>query len=555
MQKLRKKKLLLIALLLVLACALLTVGVLADDREEAVYQSSFYGTAWSLLPPLVAIILALITKEVYSSLLVGIAVGSAFYAISSAGFSLETFFVGIFFSDGGIITNLSDSWNIGIMAFLVVLGIIMALMNKAGGAAAFGRWAGTHIKTRVGVQICTVILGVLIFVDDYFNCLTVGSVMRPITDHHNVSRAKLAYLIDATAAPVCIIAPISSWAAAVTSYVPEESGVNGFLMFLRTIPYNLYAILTILMMLYLAISKFDFGPMAQHERNAILNDDLYTTAARPYGDDCGVEDYNAEGCLWDMVLPVIVLIASCIFGLIYTGGIFSGETFVNSFANADASMGLVLGSAIALIFTFVYYMLRRNMTFKDFMGCFPEGFRAMVPALLILTLAWSLGSTTKYNLGSTDFVSNLLAIAGTLKNFLPLILFVLACFIAFSTGTSWGTFGIMIPIVCGIYDVSDQMLIVAIAAAMGGAVMGDHCSPISDTTIMASASAHCDHVNHVSTQLPYAVTTAVPCVGGYLIAAFTTNVWIILPSSIVLLFIVLFVIRTVERRKSADKQG
>ena len=436
------------------------------------------------------------------------------------------------------------------MVFLVVLGIIVALMNKAGGASAFGRWAGRHIKSRVGAELATVILGVLIFVDDYFNCLTVGSVMRPITDSHKVSRAKLAYLIDATAAPVCIIAPISSWAAAVTSYVPEESEINGFLMFLRTIPYNLYAILTIIMLIVLAIAKFDYGPMAKHELNAIKNGDLFTTEGRPYGDDTVAEEPKAGSSLWDMVLPVIVLIVLCIIGLIYTGGFFEGNGFASSFADADASMGLVLGSGAALVFTFIYYMIRRCVDFKTFMSCFPEGFIAMVPAMLILTLAWSLGSTTKYNLGSTDYVQTILANADTLKNFLPLILFLIACGISFSTGTSWGTFGIMIPIVCSIFDSSSPMLTIAIAAAMGGAVMGDHCSPISDTTIMASAGAHSDHVNHVSTQLPYAITVAVCCAIGYLVSAFTTSLAIILPVSIVVELVILFVIKTVAGKKT-----
>lgn len=547
----RKRKILLTALLTAVAASLLAVCALADGGDAPAYQSSFYATFWSLLPPLVAIVLALVTKEVYSSLLVGIVIGSVFYAFSDAGFSFETFFTSIFFSDGGIVTNLADSWNMGIMLFLVVLGIIVALMNKAGGAAAFGRWAGQHIRTRMGAQLATTVLGILIFVDDYFNCLTVGSVMRPITDRHQVSRAKLAYLIDATAAPVCIIAPISSWAAAVTSYVPADSGINGFLMFLETIPLNLYAILTIEMMIVIAVGKFDFGPMEEHERNAVEKNDLFTTPARPYGDDVGSEDFNAEGSLWDMVAPVIVLIIACVFGLAYTGGFFSGESFVSSFAGADASVGLVLGSAVALIFTFVYYMLRRVMTFKDFMSCFPDGFKAMVPAMLILTLAWSLGSTTKYNLGSTDFVRNLLAGADTLKNFLPFILFLIACGISFSTGTSWGTFGIMIPMVCEIYDPTSPMLIVAIAASMGGAVMGDHCSPISDTTIMASAGAHCDHVNHVSTQLPYALTVAGCCAVGYFIAAFTQKAWIITPAAILLELGVLLGIRAVGRRRAA----
>ena len=549
----RTRKILTAVLIAVLAVSLLTVCALADGGEE--YTSGFYATFWSLLPPLVAIVLALITKEVYSSLLVGIAIGTVFYACGPDGFSFETFFTGFFFSDGGIVTNLADSWNMGIMMFLVVLGIIVALMNKAGGAAAFGEWAGRHIKTRVGAQVCTIVLGILIFVDDYFNCLTVGSVMRPITDRHNVSRAKLAYIIDATAAPVCIIAPISSWAAAVTSYVPEDSGVNGFLMFLQTIPFNLYAILTIVMMFVLAFGRFDFGPMARHELNAIERNDLFTTDARPYGDDVGTSEAKAGGSLWDMVLPVVVLIASCILTLAYTGGFFAGESFVNSFASADASVGLVLGSAVALVFTFIYYMLRRCVTFREFMDCFADGFKAMVPAMLILTLAWSLGSTTKYNLGSTDFVRNMLAGADTLKNFLPLILFLIACGISFSTGTSWGTFGIMIPMVIGIYDPSSPMLTIAIAAAMGGAVMGDHCSPISDTTIMASAGAHSDHVNHVTTQLPYALTVAGCCAAGYFISAFTSKLWIILSASIAIELAVLFVIRAVTIKKTGVRES
>ncbi|MBO4676800.1 MAG: Na+/H+ antiporter NhaC family protein [Oscillospiraceae bacterium] len=529
---------------------ILLLAVAVAGAVYALSGNTMIATFWSLVPPLIAIIMALVTKEVYSSLLIGIILGNFFFGFADGKFSFETFFNGIFFSDGGIITNLADSWNVGIMVFLVVLGIMVALMNKAGGASAFGRWAGKHIKTRVGAELATVVLGVLIFVDDYFNCLTVGSVMRPITDSHKVSRAKLAYLIDATAAPVCIIAPISSWAAAVTSYVPEESGINGFLMFLRTIPYNLYAILTIIMLIVLAIAKFDYGPMAKHELNAIQNGDLFTTEGRPYGDDTVADEPKKGASLWDMVLPVIVLIVFCIIGLIYTGGFFEGNTFASSFADADASMGLVLGSAAALVFTFIYYMIRRCVDFKTFMGCFPEGFIAMVPAMLILALAWSLGSTTKYNLGSTDYVQAILANADTLKSFLPLILFLIACGISFSTGTSWGTFGIMIPIVCGIYDAGSPVLTIAIAAAMGGAVMGDHCSPISDTTIMASAGAHSDHVNHVSTQLPYAVTVALCCALGYLIAAFTTSLAIILPAAIILELILLFGIKAVAGKKT-----
>ena len=536
------------------ATIVVLVLLLAVAVAGAIYALSgntLIATFWSLVPPLIAIIMALVTKEVYSSLLIGIILGNFFYGFGDGKFSFETFFNGILFSEGGIVTNAADPDHVGILVFLVILGIMVALMNKAGGASAFGRWAGRHIKTRVGAELATVVLGVLIFVDDYFNCLTVGSVMRPITDSHKVSRAKLAYLIDATAAPVCIIAPVSSWAAAVTSYVPEESGINGFVMFLRTIPYNLYAILTIVMLVILAIAKFDYGPMAKHELNAVKNGDLFTTEGRPYGDDTAADQPKAGSSLWDMVLPVIVLIVFCIIGLVYSGGFFEGASFVNSFADAVASTGLVLGSAAALVFTFIYYMIRRCVDFKTFMGCFPEGFIAMVPAMLILALAWSLGSTTKLNLGSTDFVQAVLANADTLKNFLPLILFLIACGISFSTGTSWGTFGIMIPIVCGIYEAGSPMLTIAIAAAMGGAVMGDHCSPISDTTIMASAGAHSDHVNHVSTQLPYAITVAVCCAVGYLISAFTTNLGIILAASIVLELIVLFVIKAVAGKKTA----
>ena len=546
----RTRKLLLIALTLLLFTAVLGTAALADGDEVA-YESSLYGSFWSLVPPLVAIILALLTKEVYSSLLIGIAVGAAFYGVSASGFSFELFFTGIFVSDGGIITNLADSWNMGIMAFLVMLGILVSLMNRAGGSAAFGRWAGSRIKSRVGAQICTIILGILIFVDDYFNCLSVGSVMRPITDGHRVSRAKLSYLIDATAAPICIIAPISSWAAAVTSYVPDEAGLNGFVIFIRSIPYNLYAILTIVMMFTLAVMNFDFGPMKRHERNAINNDDLYTIAARPYGEDRGAEDFNASGSLWDLVLPVLVLIASCILCLAYTGGLFEGVSFIDSFAGSDASLGLVLGSTVALVFAFAYYMLRRVMDFKTFMDAFADGFKAMVPALLILTFAWALGAMTRANLGSTDFVQNLLANADRLKDFLPLILFLIACFVSFSTGTSWGTFGIMIPIVCSIYPAESQTLIIAISAAMGGAVMGDHCSPISDTTIMASAGAHCDHVVHVSTQLPYALTVAGVCCLGYTLAAFVQSVWVVLPVSIAMMIGALLVIRAISAKKAA----
>ncbi len=542
----RTKKILKILLLVVLLGAILTSFAFAAGEDEAAHVSLMYGTAWSLLPPILAIVLALITKEVYSSLIIGIILGALFYA----NFNIEIAINAVFFSDGGIVTSLSDSYNMGIMAFLVMLGILVALMNKAGGSAAFGRWAGKHIKSRVGAQICTVILGVLIFVDDYFNCLTVGSVMRPITDRHNISRAKLSYIIDATAAPVCIIAPVSSWAAAVTSYIPEGSGINGFLAFIKTIPFNLYAILTIVMMLCLALMKFDFGTMKRFEDNA-KNGDLFTTPDRPYGNDIGEADVlNERSSLWDLVAPVLVLIAACIVGLAYTGGWFSGVSFIEAFSAADASMGLVLGGAIALVFTFIYYMIRRIVSFKEFFDSFAEGFKAMVPAMLILTFAWSLAGMTKYCLGSSDFVSELLRNAGALKNFIPVVLFLLACGIAFATGTSWGTFGILIPIVCGVFDASDPMLIIAISASMGGAVMGDHCSPISDTTIMASAGAHCNHVDHVSTQLPYACTVAAVCAVGYILAAFVHTAWVVTPVCIVLLIAILLLIKSRQSKKA-----
>ena len=527
----------------VLVLVLILAFTLPGAAQAYDSDCNLYGTFWSLVPPILAIVLALVTKEVYSSLFLGILVGAALYS----NFSFEGTLNAIFFSDGGIVTNLADSWNMGIMAFLVMLGTLVCLMNKAGGSAAFGRWAGKHIHSRVGAQIATVILGVLIFVDDYFNCLTVGSVMRPITDRHNVSRAKLSYLIDATAAPVCIIAPISSWAAAVTSYVPEDAGINGFLMFIKTIPYNLYAILTIVMMLFLAITRTDFGPMARFERNARAGD-LFTTDDRPYGDDVGQDEATGKekASLWDLVAPVAVLIAACIVCLAYTGGWFDGESFVDAFANADASMGLVLGGFIGLVFTFVYYMIRRAVTFREFFDSFVDGFKAMVPAMLILTFAWSLSGMTKYCLGSTDYVQGILDGTTALAGFLPVILFLLACGIAFSTGTSWGTFGIMIPIVCSVFSAADPLLTVSIAAAMGGAVMGDHCSPISDTTIMASAGGHCNHVDHVSTQLPYACTCAAVCAVCYLIAAFLPGslLWLILPIGLVLLLAVLFVLKS-----------
>ena len=484
---------------LLLWCTAVTPGKVADP---ATYTCAVYSTFFSLLPPVIAIVLALNTKEVYTSLLVGIASGALLYANGNLELALNTLF---FNEDGGMITKLSDSGNVGILAFLVMLGILVALMNKAGGSAAFGRWASTHIHSRAGAQFATLLLGVMIFVDDYFNCLTVGSVMRPVTDRQKVSRAKLAYLIDSTAAPICIIAPVSSWAAAVTSSVPAGSGINGFTMFLRTIPYNYYAVLTVVMSLFLIFTGAEFGPMKLNEDNA-KKGDLFTTADRPYGDD--VDDgADTNGHVIDLLAPVLVLIAACIFGMVYTGGFFEGVDFITAFADCNASAGLVLGSSIALLFTFVFYRVRSVMTFQDFAACIPEGFKAMVSPMLILSLAWTLSGMTGL-LGAKYYVASLLGnSAAALQYLLPFIIFLVAVFLAFATGTSWGTFSILIPIVCQAFP-DGEMLVVSIAACLSGAVCGDHCSPISDTTIMASAGAHCSHVNHVSTQLPYAITAA-----------------------------------------------
>ena len=537
---------------LLLWCTAVTPGKVADP---ATYTCAVYSTFFSLLPPVIAIVLALNTKEVYTSLLVGIASGALLYANGNLELALNTLF---FNEDGGMITKLSDSGNVGILAFLVMLGILVALMNKAGGSAAFGRWASTHIHSRAGAQFATLLLGVMIFVDDYFNCLTVGSVMRPVTDRQKVSRAKLAYLIDSTAAPICIIAPVSSWAAAVTSSVPAGSGINGFTMFLRTIPYNYYAVLTVVMSLFLIFTGAEFGPMKLNEDNA-KNGDLFTTADRPYGDD--VDDGNdTNGHVIDLIAPVLVLIAACIFGMIYTGGFFEGVDFITAFADCNASAGLVLGSSIALLFTFVFYRVRSVMTFQDFAACIPEGFKAMVSPMLILSLAWTLSGMTGL-LGAKYYVANLLGnSAAALQYLLPFIIFLVAVFLAFATGTSWGTFSILIPIVCHAFP-DGEMLVVSIAACLSGAVCGDHCSPISDTTIMASAGAHCSHVNHVSTQLPYAITAAACSAVCYIItglaqavlgsrASLVTSL-VLLVVAIVLELAVLGVIRARTRAKTS----
>ena len=537
---------------LLLWCTAVTPGKVADP---ATYTCAVYSTFFSLLPPVIAIVLALNTKEVYTSLLVGIASGALLYANGNLELALNTLF---FNEDGGMITKLSDSGNVGILAFLVMLGILVALMNKAGGSAAFGRWASTHIHSRAGAQFATLLLGVMIFVDDYFNCLTVGSVMRPVTDRQKVSRAKLAYLIDSTAAPICIIAPVSSWAAAVTSSVPAGSGINGFTMFLRTIPYNYYAVMTVVMSLFLIFTGAEFGPMKLNEDNA-KNGDLFTTADRPYGDD--VDDGNdTNGHVIDLIAPVLVLIAACIFGMVYTGGFFEGVDFITAFADCNASAGLVLGSSIALLFTFVFYRVRSVMTFQDFAACIPEGFKAMVSPMLILSLAWTLSGMTGL-LGAKYYVANLLGnSAAALQYLLPFIIFLVAVFLAFATGTSWGTFSILIPIVCQAFP-DGEMLVVSIAACLSGAVCGDHCSPISDTTIMASAGAHCSHVNHVSTQLPYAITAAACSAVCYVITGLAQAVLgsraslltslVLLVVAIVLELAVLSVIRARTRAKTS----
>lgn len=507
------------------------------------------GTLWSLFPPVIAIGLALITKEVYSSLFVGILSGGIIYAAAS-GTGFEGTFKAVV--QDGLITNLSNAYNVGILVFLVVLGIIVVLMNKAGGSRAYGEWAAAHIKGRRGAALSTFFLGVLIFVDDYFNCLTVGSVMRPITDKHSISRSKLAYLIDSTAAPICIIAPISSWAAAVSGTV---EGVNGISLFINTIPYNLYAFLTILMVIFISVSDTDYGPMKIHEDNA-KNGDIFTTKNNTYEQDA--QPVTERGRVIDLILPVAVLIVFCVVGMIYTGGFFSGTDFVTAFANCDAAYGLSLGSISALIVIIAYYMLRRVLKFNECMDSIAAGFKQMVPAILILTFAWTLKTMTNH-LEAGAFVSGVVQSATVLSVLLPVILFVVAIGLAFATGTSWGTFGILIPIVTSVFDAElanvsqtgeiPSMVIICISACLAGAVCGDHCSPISDTTIMASTGAQCDHVNHVSTQLPYALTVAAVCVVGYLLSGFVHNVFIVLGFSAALMLAVLFAIRFFVKRK------
>lgn len=528
-----KRKLFPWVTLVLLLCFALTMTVFGEaEAAEEVYRSQMYATFWALIPPVVAIVLALITKEVYSSLFVGIVAGALFYADFDIVFAYETMF------NEGFIAKLSDSWNVGILIFLVVLGCIVILMNRAGGSAAYGQWAIKRIKTRRGALLSTFALGCLIFVDDYFNCLTVGSVMLPITDKQKISRAKLSYIIDATAAPICMIAPISSWAAAVTGVV---EGYNGLDLFIRAIPYNLYSLLTIAMIIIATMMRVEYGPMKKHEINAITKGDLYTTDARPYKED-EANAVSTKGRVYDLVIPVIILILSCIIGMIYTGGFFSGTSFVNAFADCDASLGLSMGSVFALLVIIIYYLARRVLTFNECMKALPEGFKAMVPAILILTFAWTLSAMTGL-LGADVFVSNLFAGgASAFAKFLPAIVFLVAVGLSFATGTSWGTFGILLPIVVGV-GLPEELMVVAISACLAGAVCGDHCSPISDTTIMASTGGQCDHINHVSTQLPYALTiAAISCIG-YILAGFIQNPWIVLPIMLVVLVGILVVIK------------
>ena len=508
--------------IIALTIVVLVIVIAAFVTDAETVQQS----PWALVPPIIAIVLALITKEVYSSLFIGILAGGLLYS----GYSFEGC-VNHVFCDG-IIASLADSYNVGILIFLVILGTLVSLMNKAGGSAAFGDWASKHIKNRVEAQLATVALGVLIFIDDYFNCLTVGSVMRPVTDKHNISRAKLAYLIDATAAPVCIIAPVSSWAAAVSGFVPGQE--NGIALFVSTIPYNFYAILTIVMMISLAVTGKDFGPMEVHERNAIVNNDLFTSGEKAGNET--EEKKNSKGKVIDLVIPVIALVVCCVIGMIYTGGYFEGASFIEAFANSDASVGLVFGSFFGLVITLILYLVRKVLSFSECMQCFPEGFKSMVAPILILTFAWSLKAMTD-SLGAKEFVAGLVeGSAAGFVSLLPAIIFLIAVFLSFSTGTSWGTFGILIPIVVSIFaGVDNTMMIISMSACMAGSVCGDHCSPISDTTIMSSAGAQCNHLYHVSTQLPYALTCAVVSCICYFVAGYSKNPVVPLVTGVVLI--------------------
>ena len=498
-----KKNLIAIAVVILIIAVLGILSIYVDKSPSP----STYATFWALVPSVVAITLALITKEVYSSLFIGIVIGSVF----ASGFSFTGSISNVL--QDGLIAQLSDSYNVGILIFLVILGTIVALMNKAGGSKAFGDWAATHIKTRQGAQLCTVLLGVLIFIDDYFNCLTVGSVMKPVTDKHRISRAKFAYVIDATAAPICIIAPVSSWAAAVSGFVKGE---DGFGLFIKAIPYNYYSFLTLAMMIAMIVMKVEFGSMEKHELNALKGDLLSMGDGKKTVTAEETDVVNSNGKVVDLIIPIICLVICCIIGMIYTGGFFSGVSFVEAFSNSDASVGLAIGSLFGLLITILLYVIRGVLDFGKCMEAIPEGFKAMVPAILILTFAWTLKGTTDM-MGAKDFVQTAMTSAsGSLFSFLPAVIFIVGCLMAFATGTSWGTFSILIPIVIGVFP-SGQMMAISIASCLAGAVCGDHCSPISDTTIMASAGGHCEHVNHVATQIPYVALVAAVCMVGYFI--------------------------------------
>ena len=526
-------------------------GVEYTTYEEQVYsETPFAGTFWSLLPPIVAIVLALISKEVYSSLFLGCLVGALLYTQFAPWDTIVTL-VG---ADYGIISVLADSGNMGIIVFLVTLGIMVDLMNKGGGSEAFGRWAKKTVHTRCGAQLLTMLLGVLIFVDDYFNCLTVGAVMRPVTESHKISRAKLAYLIDATAAPVCMIAPVSSWAAAVSGYVQSPS-INGIELFLKQIPWNYYCLLTLLMIVVISVLNIDYGSMLTHEYNAQVKDDLFTTPERPFaGDDEYETGSKGKSSVLDLLVPVIVLIAVCIISLVYSGGYFDGGmTFMAAFSAAEAGPALAIGGLIGCVFTFLYFWLRGAIGFEKSFESVPQGFIQMIAPILILTFAWTLCSFTRFAMYSADFVSNAMANVGDLRMFLPAIIFIIGAAIGFATGTSWGTIGIMAPIVVSVfnYDVEPILCTIGLAAACSGGVMGDHCSPISDTTIMASAGAHCYHLNHVFTQLPYALTVAAVSFVSFILAGLIQNVFVNLLIAVALMVGTLLVIRAIVAKKHA----
>jgi len=545
------QKIIINIIVVIILIALIIMAFRGRDTDMTNYSPALYGTFLSLLPPIVAIVLALITKEVYSSLFAGIVVGGLLYAGGNAEHAFNTI---LYHEEAGLIPNLTDLSHVSVLVFVVLLGTLVVLMNRSGSAQAFGKWAEKHIKSRVGAQLATILMGILIFVDDGFNCMTVGSVMRPMTDSHKVSRAKLAYLLDSTAAPICIIAPISCWAAAVSYAVPEQYNINGFRMFLETIPYNLYALTTLFMLFLLVLRKTDYGPMRLHERNAIKGD-LFTTGENSYAEEETVTQVpNAK--LSNLIIPVVILIVCCIAGMAYTGGLFDGESLIDSFANADSARGLVMGSLIGVLITFWLYMNRRVMKFKEFMNAFPAGFRSMCAPMIILILSWNLSGVTRL-LGAADFVHTVVeSSAASLQMFVPAAVFVISVFLAFSTGTSWGTFTILIPIVCAVFPATSEMLVISISACLAGAVCGDHCSPISDTTIMSSAGAHCNHINHVTTQIPYAMTAAAISAVGYLasgIIGFYTNSKLALlgtPFALLVLFIVVMLASRREAKKA-----